>query len=175
MPLPAVAVVVIKIFTNVASNALLGFPVALSRLAAFVWAAKPRELSDGELKTTIDNPSDGIKQKIEDASEIPSPIILDLDGDGVIGTLGLGAGVYFDHAADGFAERTGWVAPGDGLLVWDRNANGIIDSGRELFGSETLLPNGLKAVNGFEVLKTLDANDDGVIDVNDPVYAQLRV
>lgn len=175
MPLPAAAVVVIRILANVASNALLGFPVALSRLAVFAWAAKPRELGDGELKTTVDNPSDGIKQKMEGASEIPSPIILDLDGDGVIGTLGLGAGVYFDHAADGFAERTAWVASGDGLLVWDRNVSGVIDSGRELFGSETLLPNGLKAVNGFEALKAFDANGDGVIDANDPVFAQLRV
>ncbi|MFP5482966.1 MAG: calcium-binding protein, partial [Gammaproteobacteria bacterium] len=121
------------------------------------------------------NVIDPIKQQTQTASTIPSPIILDLDGDGVIGTVGLGAGVFFDHAADGFAERTGWVAPRDGLLVWDRNANGTIDTGRELFGSETLLPNGLKAVNGFEALAALDANGDGIIDANDPVYAQLRV
>ena len=101
--------------------------------------------------------------------------MLDLDGDGVIRTVGLSSGVNFDHAADGFAERTGWVAPGDGLLVWDGNANGAIDSGRELFGSETLLPNGMKAINGFEALKAFDANGDGVIDANDPVFAQLRV
>jgi len=118
---------------------------------------------------------DAIKRQTQTAATIPSPIILDLDGDGLIGTVGLGAGVHFDHAADGFAERTGWVAPRDGLLVWDRNAIGTIDSGRELFGSETLLPNGLKAVNGFEALAALDANGDGVIDANDPVYAQLRV
>jgi len=115
------------------------------------------------------------KKKTENASTIPSPIILDLNGDGVIRTVGMGASVFFDHAADGFAERTGWVAPGDGLLVWDRNANGAIDSGRELFGSETLLPNGIKAVNGFKALKAFDANGDGVIDANDPVFAQLRV
>ena len=115
------------------------------------------------------------KKKTENASTIPSPIILDLDGDGIIRTVGLSSGVSFDHAADGFAERSGWVAPGDGLLVWDRNANGAIDSGRELFGSETLLPDGLKAVNGFEALKALDVNGDGLIDASDPVYAQLRV
>lgn len=116
-----------------------------------------------------------IKKKTQTASRFASPIVLDLDGDGVIGTVGLGAGVFFDHAADGFAERTGWVAPGDGLLVWDRNANGAIDSGRELFGSETFRINGLKAVNGFEALRELDTNSDGVIDASDPVYAQLRV
>jgi Ca2+-binding RTX toxin-like protein len=116
-----------------------------------------------------------IKKKTQIASTYPSPIILDLDGDGVIGTVGLGAGVHFDHAANGFAERTGWVAPGDGLLVWDRNANGTIDSGRELFGSETPLHLAWKAVNGFEALKFHDANGDGIIDANDPVFAELRV
>ncbi len=116
-----------------------------------------------------------IKKKTATASAYASPILLDLDGDGVIRTLGLSAGVNFDHAADGFAERTGWVAPGDGLLVWDRNANATIDSGRELFGSETLDTNGLRAVNGFEALKAFDVNGDGVIDAADPVFAQLRV
>lgn len=116
-----------------------------------------------------------IKKKTRTASNFASPIVLDLDGDGVIRTVGLTSGVNFDHAADGFAERTGWVAPGDGLLVWDGNANGAIDSGRELFGSETLLPNGMKAINGFDALKAFDVNGDGVIDANDPVFAQLRV
>ncbi|MCL5770151.1 MAG: hypothetical protein M1588_02390, partial [Planctomycetes bacterium] len=121
------------------------------------------------------DPPGNTKKKTDSASTIPSPVALDLDGDGIIRTVGLTSGVNFDHAADGFAERTGWVAPGDGLLVWDRDVNGAIDSGRELFGSETVLPNGLKAVNGFEALRALDANGDGVIDANDPVYAQLRV
>ncbi|MEW5678647.1 hypothetical protein [Comamonas kerstersii] len=138
-----------------------------------------RQLEKARRRAGIPSPSDcpmeDIKEKTRTASTIPSPIILDLDGDGVIRTVGLSSGVNFDHAADGFAERTGWVAPGDGLLVWDRNASGTIDSGRELFGSETLLPNGMKAINGFEALKAFDVNGDGVIDANDPVFAQLRV
>ena len=115
-----------------------------------------------------------LKRNLESASEFASPLILDLDGNG-IQTTGLSSRTYFDHAADGFAERTGWVGPGDGLLVWDRDGNGQIDSGRELFGSETLLASGLKAVNGFAALTELDSNGDGVIDANDPVFAQLRV
>jgi len=138
-----------------------------------------RQLEKSRLRAGIPAPGDcpiqDIKRQTQTASAYASPIILDLNGDGVIRTVGLSSGVFFDHAADGFAERTGWVAPGDGLLVWDRNANGAIDSGRELFGSETLLPNGIKAVNGFKALKAFDANGDGVIDANDPVFAQLRV
>ena len=138
-----------------------------------------RQLEKARRRAGIPSPSDcpmeDIKEKTRTASNFASPIVLDLDGDGVIRTVGVTSGVNFDHAADGFAERSGWVAPGDGLLVWDRNASGTIDSGRELFGSETLLPNGMKAINGFEALKAFDVNGDGVIDANDPVFAQLRV
>jgi len=103
-----------------------------------------------------------------------SPIILDLDGDGVE-TLSKGSGTYFDHNADGFAESTGWVAPDDGLLVFDQNGNGLIDSGKELFGNETILANGQKAANGFDALIELDANVDGVIDNQDTIWSSLKM
>jgi len=104
------------------------------------------------------------------------PLVLDLDGDGtktsriVSETL-----TFFDHNRDGFAELTGWVDPHDGLLVLDRNADGRINDGTELFGDQTILKNGMKAANGFEALAELDANKDGKIDSNDPAFAQLRI
>ena len=103
-----------------------------------------------------------------------SPLILDLDGDGVE-TLGKKAGVFFDHDANGFAQLSGWVAPDDGLLVWDRNGNGQIDDGSELFGNNTLLENGRKAANGFAALAELDENGDKVLDASDAAFAALRV
>jgi len=115
-----------------------------------------------------------IKKKTQTASTIPSPVALDLDGDG-IETVSVSNGALFDHAADGFAELTGWVSPDDGLLVRDLDGNGTIDSGRELFGSETQLANGQKAANGFEALRGLDSNADGAIDNNDAAFAELRV
>ncbi|MDP2793389.1 MAG: hypothetical protein Q8O25_04795, partial [Sulfurisoma sp.] len=108
------------------------------------------------------------------ASTIPSPIILDLDGDG-IETTKQGQGAYFDHDANGFAESTGWAGADDGLLVRDLDGNGSIDSGRELLGSETLLANGQKAANGFASLAELDANQDGKLDANDAAFASLKV
>ncbi|MBI5780046.1 MAG: putative Ig domain-containing protein [Rhodocyclales bacterium] len=120
------------------------------------------------------DPPGNTKKKTENASTIPSPVALDLDGDG-IETVPVANGVLFDHAADGFAERSGWVGRDDGLLVRDFNSNDAIDSGRELFGSETLLANGSKAANGFDALREIDTNGDGVIDANDAAFSELRV
>ncbi len=59
------------------------------------------------------------------------PILLDLDGNG-LETVGLASNVYFDHDGDGVLTKTGWAGKNDALLVWDRNANGSIDTGAEL-------------------------------------------
>lgn len=116
-----------------------------------------------------------VKRYFGEASTTVSPLILDLDGDGVT-TLALPtAAVYFDLDHNGFAERTGWVAPTDGLLVLDRNHNGQIDSGAELFGNHTRLADGRKAANGFEALAAFDANTDGQINSADAVFDQLRI
>src|SRR5262249_3605952 len=76
-----------------------------------------------------------------------SPLVLDLDGNGVQ-TLSTGAGVHFDLRADGTPVNTGWVGAGDGLLVRDVNGNGSVDDGTELFGQATVLPDGSRAPNG---------------------------
>jgi hypothetical protein len=102
------------------------------------------------------------------------PIILDLDGDG-LETVGLASNVYFDHDGDGVLTRTGWAGKDDALLVWDRNGNGRIDTGAELFGDFTPLLNGTLAPNGFAALAALDANGDGVIDASDPAFAELKL
>ncbi len=103
-----------------------------------------------------------------------TPLVLDLDGDG-IETTTLAAGVVFDLDANGVAERAAWVAGGDGLLVRDLDGNGLIDSGAELFGSGTTLANGSKALDGFAALAALDSNGDGVIDAGDTAFSELQV
>ena len=103
------------------------------------------------------------------------PLVLDLDGDGIETTGSRDAVVLFDHDVDGVKTGTGWVKPDDGWLVLDRNGNGTIDSGRELFGVDTLKRNGQLATNGFDALKDLDANQDGKIDAADRVFANLRI
>jgi hypothetical protein len=102
------------------------------------------------------------------------PLVLDLDGDGLELTAATGQ-VLFDHNADGIRTGTGWVASDDGLLVLDRNGNGTIDSGRELFGVDTVKSNGQFAREGFDALRDLDANGDGVFNASDAAFAQVRV
>ena len=108
------------------------------------------------------------------AAYIATPIMLDLNGDGVQ-TLGLSAGVRFDVRANGLPMQTGWVSKQDGLLVMDRNGDGSINDGSELFGSSTLLPDGTRAQDGYQALTALDKNSDGVINCQDDIFGQLRV
>jgi Ca2+-binding RTX toxin-like protein len=84
------------------------------------------------------------------------------------------SGIYFDHDGNGFAERTGWVAPNDVLLVHDLDRNGRIETGAELFGNNTLLPNGMKAFGGFEALRQFDSNQDGRITALDSSWQELQ-
>jgi len=104
------------------------------------------------------------------------PLALDLNADGLITTTAASTnGLHFDHDANGFAESTGWVSPQDGLLAWDRNNNGTIDSGNELFGDQTILRSGAKAASGLQALAEWDTDKNGLIDSSDTHFTDLRV
>ncbi|PZE11206.1 hypothetical protein DMX10_22280, partial [Pseudomonas sp. 57B-090624] len=102
------------------------------------------------------------------------PLSLDLDGDG-IETVGANTGITFDFDGDGLKTGTGWVKGDDGFLVLDRNGNGQIDNGGELFGVDTVKANGQKASNGFDALKDFDSNGDGVFDARDTQFANVKI
>ncbi|XXF06919.1 calcium-binding protein [Pseudomonas sp. D2-3] len=102
------------------------------------------------------------------------PLVLDLDGDG-IETVSANSGVVFDFNGDGLKTGTGWIKKDDGFLVLDRNGNGTIDNGSELFGIDTVKKNGQKANSGFDALSDLDSNGDGVFDATDEAFADVRV
>jgi hypothetical protein len=105
---------------------------------------------------------------------LASPIVLDLDGDGVR-TTSADQGVQFDVLGDGQVAKFGWVSSTDGFLVVDRNSDGIINDGRELFGSGTRLADGRRAADGFAALAEFDSDKDGDVDANDANFNQLKV
>ncbi|MCM1468014.1 MAG: hypothetical protein NC086_07695 [Alistipes sp.] len=102
------------------------------------------------------------------------PLVIDIGEEGI--TLrSINNGVNFDLDNNGFAEKTAWIGKDDGFLAYDRNGNGIIDNGGELFGDQVILSDGSKSVSGFDALADVDENNDGVIDNNDSVFANLLV
>ncbi|WP_151790459.1 putative Ig domain-containing protein, partial [Acinetobacter junii] len=123
------------------------------------------------------DPNNGNRPSRDYRIEYYDPLILDLNGDGEIGTIAANKfqGAVFDGNNDGIRTATGWVSPEDGLLVRDINSDGLINSGAELFGDSTKLANGTNAKNGFAALSDLDSNGDGKVDSNDTNFNELKV
>lgn len=104
------------------------------------------------------------------------PLVLDLNGDSKISTINRNdSNSYFNHDGDNIKYRTSWIGKEDGILVIDKNGNGTIDNGNELFGNFTTKNNGDMANNGFEALKDYDTNGDLIIDYRDDKFSELRV
>ena len=111
-----------------------------------------------------------------------SPIIVDIGRDGIeLGAAGVG--VWFDVDNNGIANHVQWVKPGgdEAFLAVDRNGNGVVDNGGELFGAGTpMVFESREAPNGFVGLAQYDSpalggNDDGYITSADAIWPALRL
>jgi hypothetical protein len=118
-----------------------------------------------------------------DYSFCGSPVLIDTAGDGYQLTS-MERGVLFDLDCDGTVKKVAWTRPDsdDAWLALDRNGNGRIDDGCELFGNHTPAyanQHDPKAENGFMALRFLEGPDygtshaDGIIDRRDALFAKL--
>jgi hypothetical protein len=106
--------------------------------------------------------------------QLCTPIVVNFANAGYELT-GADSPVLFDIAATGQPRRIGWTAgeADEAFLCVDRNQNGTIDNGAELFGNATVLKDGRRAGNGFIALSEYDDNRDGVVDARDVAWGRL--
>ena len=105
--------------------------------------------------------------KIENITEIvdlTDPLVINLDGN----IAGLSDQKFmFDIDADGEEESISYLQGGSGYLALDKNGDGVINDGSELFGT--------KSGDGFADLAEYDADGNGWIDENDPIFDKLLI
>ena len=107
-----------------------------------------------------------------------SPIVLEMSGASMVSTIDPAhSQVKFDLDANGILDNTGWVGGKTGFLAIDRNGNGRIDDGSELFGQATdvVAQPGKKAENGYTAMAQFDSNHDGLLSAQDKIWGKLVV
>ena len=102
-----------------------------------------------------------------------TPLVLSFGGERV--QFAAGDSSAFDLAGRGMSVATDWPAASTPWLALDRNGNGRIDDGSELFGSAAMLASGAHASNGFQALAELDSDHDGRITPADASWSRLTV
>jgi len=98
------------------------------------------------------------------SKSLKDPLIISLDG--LMPSLGSNK-FSFDIDSDGRRDQISLLKEGSGFLALDKNNNGIIDDGSELFGT--------KSGDGFADLSKYDDDNNGWIDANDKIFDKLRI
>jgi hypothetical protein len=129
----------------------------------------------------IDNDCDGKTDYQDEGCICMSPIVIDVLGNG-FDLTSFSSGVAFDMRGTGQLMQLSWIQGDDAWLVLDRNGNGVIDDGSELFGNVTPQPPPPVGIskNGFLALAEYDkpangGNTDGVIGNTDAIFSSLQL
>ncbi len=121
----------------------------------------------GGQATAVSSKASEITTTADEAFAEMTPLALDLSGNG-INTRSIFDGIKgFEFVPGEKGAYHGWLDQDSGFLALDRNDNGVIDDGSELFGSPT--------EDGFVALRRLDSNKDGRIDAADELFQKLLV
>ena len=139
--------------------------------------AKSDNLTIRDIKPGYVTIKDDDKDPNDDEPEKYDPLVIDLNNDGIKGT-NLDYKINFDLDNNGFKEATSWIDNNDAFIAIDKNNNGTIDNGSELFGNKSISNNAYaytnpNAKNGFEALREFDSNNDGIIDEKDKKFTNL--
>jgi hypothetical protein len=134
------------------SNQDLQLQIALNQMSP-----TERECMDEAMQIILAKPND--LGPIPDPPTKVDPIILDLTGTG-LKTTSITSGTFFDYKSNGFAEETGWINAGEGILVINANSDSNI-TGQNLLDVQSL--------------SALDSNGDGVIDASDLGWSKIGV
>ena len=139
--------------------------------------AKSDNLTIRDIKPGYVTIKDDDKDPNDDKPETYDPLAIDLNNDGIKGT-NLDYKINFDLDNNGFKEATSWIDNNDAFIAIDKNNNGTIDNGSELFGNKSISNNvyaytNPNAKNGFESLKEFDSNNDDIIDEKDKEFTNL--
>lgn len=106
--------------------------------------------------------------KISAGAAFQDPLILNYNSDiGTFNSISQNMSFEFDLNSDGQNETIPELINGSGFLALDKNKNGTIDNGSELFGPTT--------GDGFEELRAFDEDGNNWIDENDSIYSDLLV
>lgn len=102
-----------------------------------------------------------------DTGKLMDPLVIDLNRDGRFASSSAQV-VLYDLLGEGTKKAMTWLDSGDGFLAIDKNGNGLIDDGSELFV-------GQRVGESFELLAQYDANKDGIVDAEEAQSAGIVV
>ena len=133
-------------FVTTADGRQIGFELSLALDRTWEMASENTILMDGRMQALVD--------PLTITLYGPAPELSDTKFE-------------FDLDADGDTESISHLKPGSGFLVFDKNADGLINDGAEMFGTQT--------GDGFAELAVYDRDGNGWIDENDAIYDQLKI